>query len=116
MKAITLRNLSPEVAKIIQKRAKEQRTCVNKAIIGLLEESVGKKPGKKEKVRYHDLDHLAGGPGQRKRPKSLKNSSPSNEPLIQIFGVVSSRGVNRQREEEPAAFVRDAFDPDAASV
>ncbi len=60
MKAITLRNLPPEVAKAIQKRAKEQRTSVNKAVIGLLEESVGARPTATKQVRYHDLDHLAG--------------------------------------------------------
>ncbi len=60
MKAITLRNLPPEVTKAIQQRAKRDRTSVNKAVIGLLEESLGKKTRKKEKVRYHDLDHLAG--------------------------------------------------------
>lgn len=60
MKAISLLNLPPEVTKAIQRRAKQHKTSVDKAVIGLLEESVGKKPGKKEKVRYHDLDHLAG--------------------------------------------------------
>jgi hypothetical protein len=60
MKAITLRNLPPDVTRAIQQRAKQNKTSVNKAVIGLLEESLGKKPGKKEKVRYHDLDHLIG--------------------------------------------------------
>lgn len=60
MKAITLRNLPPEVAKTIQQRAKQKKTSVNKAVIELLEESIGKKPGEKEKVRYHDLDHVIG--------------------------------------------------------
>lgn len=60
MKAITLRNLPPEVAKTVQQRAKQKRTSVNKAVIELLEESIGGKAKKKEKVRYHDLDHLAG--------------------------------------------------------
>lgn len=60
MKAITLRNLPPEVAKTIHQRAKQKKTSVNKAVISLLEESLGKKTQKKEKVRYHDLDHLAG--------------------------------------------------------
>ena len=60
MKAITLRNLPPEVAKTIQQRAKQKKTSANKAVISLLEESLGKKPQKKETVRYHDLDHLAG--------------------------------------------------------
>ena len=60
MKAITLRNLPPEVSKAIQQRAKRNKTSVNRAVIGLLEESLGKKQQKKDKVRYHDLDHLAG--------------------------------------------------------
>ncbi len=47
MKAITLRNLPPTVARIVQQRAKQKKTSVNKAVIELLEESVGGK-GKKE--------------------------------------------------------------------
>ena len=60
MKAITLRNLPPEVARTIQQRAKQKKTSVDKAVIELLEESVGGKEKKKAPVRYHDLDHLAG--------------------------------------------------------
>ena len=61
MKAITLRNLPPEVAKRVQQRAKQKKTSVNKAVIELLEESVGGKVKKKdERTRYHDLDHLIG--------------------------------------------------------
>lgn len=60
MKAITLRNLPPDVARAVQQRAKQKKTSVNKAVIELLEESVGGKGKKKSPVRYHDLDHLAG--------------------------------------------------------
>ena len=60
MKAITLRNLPPEVARKVQRRAKQKNTSVNKAVIELLEESAGGKGKKKPPVRYHDLDHLAG--------------------------------------------------------
>ncbi|MDE3019024.1 MAG: hypothetical protein KGO52_05490 [Nitrospirota bacterium] len=60
MKAITLRNLPPEVAKTVQQRAKQKKTSVNKAVIELLEESAGGTAKKKVKVRYHDLDHLVG--------------------------------------------------------
>lgn len=60
MKAITLRNLPPEVAKTVQQRAKQKRTSVNKAVIELLEELAGGNAKKKETVRYHDLDHLIG--------------------------------------------------------
>lgn len=39
MKAITLRNLPDEVARMVQRRAKQKNTSVNKAVIDLLEES-----------------------------------------------------------------------------
>jgi len=60
MKAKTLRNLPPEVARTVQKRAKQKKTSVNMAVIELLEESAGAKAMKKAPVRYHDLSHLAG--------------------------------------------------------
>lgn len=60
MKAITLRNLPPEVARTVQQRAKKNKTSVNKAVIELLEESAGSKGKKKSPVHYHDLDHLVG--------------------------------------------------------
>lgn len=41
MKAITLRNLPPEVARTVQQRAKQKKNSVNKAVIELLEESTG---------------------------------------------------------------------------
>ena len=60
MKAITLRNLPPAVARTVQQRAKQKKTRVNKAVIELLEESAGGKAKKKAAIRYHDLDHLVG--------------------------------------------------------
>jgi hypothetical protein len=60
MKAITLRNLPPEIARAVQRRAKEKRTSINKAVIDLLEESAGTRAHTPAPVRYHDLDHLAG--------------------------------------------------------
>jgi hypothetical protein len=60
MKAITLRNLPPDVARTVQQRAKQNKTSVNKAVIELLEESAGSKAKKKAPIHYHDLDHLAG--------------------------------------------------------
>jgi hypothetical protein len=60
MKAVTLRNLSPELARLIRKRANEKRTSLNKAVISLLEESVGIRGKKKDKPLHHDLDGLAG--------------------------------------------------------
>ncbi len=60
MKAITLRNLPPKVARSVQQRAKQKKTSVNKAVIELLEESTGGTATKKVPVRYHDLDHFVG--------------------------------------------------------
>ncbi len=61
MKAITLRNLPPELEKIVRKQADRQRTSINKAVISLLERKAEgykkKKPGIKE---HDDLDSLAG--------------------------------------------------------
>jgi hypothetical protein len=61
MKAITLRNLPPEIEKIVRKEADRQRTSINKAVISLLERKSEahkkRKPGIKE---YGDLDSLAG--------------------------------------------------------
>jgi hypothetical protein len=61
MKAITLRNLPPEIEKIVRKEADRQRTSINKAVISLLERKSEahkkRKPGIKE---YDGLDSLAG--------------------------------------------------------
>jgi len=61
MKAITLRNLPPELAKTIRQKAEEQGTSMNRAVIHLLQEGTGIR-GKKngEKSLHHDLDSLAG--------------------------------------------------------
>ena len=57
MKPITLRNLPPEVARFVRKKAQADKTSLNKTVIGLLAESAGArtKPGKKR-----DLSWLAG--------------------------------------------------------
>ena len=44
----------------IRRRAKEQGSSLNKAVIGLLKKSLGKGRRKPERVVYHDLDALAG--------------------------------------------------------
>lgn len=60
MKAVTLRNLPPELARTIRERARQKQTSANKAVIGLLEEALGGRGKKKEPSPYHDLDNLAG--------------------------------------------------------
>jgi hypothetical protein len=41
MKAVTLRNLPPEIVRIIRRKASENRASINRTVIGLLEEEVG---------------------------------------------------------------------------
>ncbi len=61
MKQITLRGIPDEVKKTARKEADRKGVSLNKAIIALLERSVGTKvTEKKKRVLYHDLDHLAG--------------------------------------------------------
>ena len=61
MKQFTLRSIPDEVEKTVRKEAERKGVSLNKAIIALLERSVGTKvPQKKKRVSYHDLDHLAG--------------------------------------------------------
>jgi hypothetical protein len=58
MKAITLRNIPPEVAHALRRKADEEGTSISKAIIRLLQQCVGA-GGRKQRV-HHDLDFLAG--------------------------------------------------------
>jgi hypothetical protein len=59
MNAITLRKLPPKVAEAVRKRAAERRTSLNRAVIGLLEESPTVAPSA-EPAEHHDLDVLCG--------------------------------------------------------
>ena len=59
MSAITLRNLPPAVARAIREKAKKEKTSLNRAVIGLLEEATGLTSRRKEMV-HHDLDRFAG--------------------------------------------------------
>jgi len=59
VKAITLRNIPPDLDKAIRKRARGKRVSVNKAVLGLLEEHL--RPAEKRRPDlHHDLDHLSG--------------------------------------------------------
>jgi len=59
MKAITLRNIPPDVARTIRKRAAEEKTSLNKVVISLLQENISG-PGKVGKVKHTDLDRFFG--------------------------------------------------------
>jgi hypothetical protein len=65
MDAITLRKLPPRVAEAVRKRAAEQKTSLNRAVIGLLEESASIAAGSASaagatKEERHELDALCG--------------------------------------------------------
>jgi len=61
MKAVTLRNLPPNVAEAIRKEANRKGMSLNKAVISLLANRVSVREKKKSRqTRYHDLDDLAG--------------------------------------------------------
>ncbi len=59
MKAITLRNIPPEVQKGIRERARRKRISANRAVIELLQERLAV-PRREKDGLYHDLDHLFG--------------------------------------------------------
>jgi hypothetical protein len=59
MNPITVRNLPPEVARVIREKAKRERISLNRAVISLLEQATGLTKPKKEVV-HHDLDRFAG--------------------------------------------------------
>jgi hypothetical protein len=61
MKAITLRNLPPDLAKAVRREAERKRTSINKAVISLLESKADiQKKKKGRKPQHQELDALAG--------------------------------------------------------
>lgn len=60
MKTITLRNLSPELARLVRRRAQERGTSLARAVVGLLEERLGIRGGGAAPAVHDDLDALAG--------------------------------------------------------
>jgi len=59
MGVVTLRNLSPEVVKVIRRMAAERKTSLNKVVAGILEDGLGL-AGNRRGIVHRDLDHLAG--------------------------------------------------------
>jgi hypothetical protein len=59
MKAITLRNIPPDVARAVQRRASQEGQSLNKAVLELVAEGAGLKK-RARKVRNTDLDSLFG--------------------------------------------------------
>ena len=79
MNPVTLRNLPPELAKIIRKKAHENQISMNKAVIQLLEESAGN-ARRRRKILHHDLDALAGS--------WTKNESKTFEEALAVQRVI----------------------------
>jgi len=59
MKAITIRNIPPKIARAIRQKAERERISLNKAVISLLEDRVAPN-SRRATVRHHDLDFLLG--------------------------------------------------------
>lgn len=57
---LTIRNLPPDVAKVIRQRATKNKTSLNRAVLGILEELVPARAEGGKRHIYHDLDSLAG--------------------------------------------------------
>jgi hypothetical protein len=60
VKVVTLRNLPPELARAIHRRARERGVSLSKTVVGLLEESMGLRGRRHANRLHHDLDALAG--------------------------------------------------------
>ncbi len=60
MKAITLRNIPPEVARRIEARSQETGLSLNKTVIQLLGETLGVPGPATGSRKYRDLEGLAG--------------------------------------------------------
>ena len=60
VKALTVRNLPPEVEKAILDKAKKERRSLNQTVVSLLEEATGARPRGRKPTVHHDLDHLFG--------------------------------------------------------
>ncbi len=60
MKAITLRNIPPELGKRLEQEASGHQTSLNKTVLHLLMQATGLVRSDRGPARFHDLDHLAG--------------------------------------------------------
>ena len=81
LKAITLRNVPPEIAEAISARAREKGTSINKTVVGMLEELLGSH-GEKKRHR----DHEQGG-----CYATIDSESRAHGPFPTWFGVDRKR-------------------------
>ena len=60
MKAITLRNIPPQLGEKLEEEATTTGASLNKTVIRLLLKATGLAGRERGTPRFHDLDHLAG--------------------------------------------------------
>jgi len=60
MNPITIRNLPPDVARVIRQKSKNEGTSLNRTVINLIREKVTPVNKPPKRTRYRDLDGLAG--------------------------------------------------------
>jgi len=60
MKVISLRNIPPKIARLIELRSQETGLSLNKTVIQLLEETLGVSGPAAHPREYRDLDDLVG--------------------------------------------------------
>ena len=80
MKAITLRNIPSELAKILEREAAKTGRSLNKTVLTLLEKATGARGSGQLPVRFHDLDDLTGS----WTPKQAREFEGHLEELRQI--------------------------------
>jgi|GEM_PF-1968904 len=86
MKAITLRNLPPDLTKAVRREAERKRTSINKAVISLLESKADIQKKTKVENRITKSWTLWPGHGVKKRRRSSTRRWPLKGPLIPICG------------------------------
>lgn len=60
MRAITLRNIPPETAQEVERKARDWGLSLNKTVLRILEGALGVGKRDPEEPRHHDLDELYG--------------------------------------------------------
>lgn len=100
MNSILLRNIPNEIMTMFRKRAAEQKTSLNKAVVSLLQEAFGAQAPKKK--IHHDLDDWFAKASWT--PEAQKEAEEFNRQLLED----RRRGAEAAREKEKR--LREYFD------
>jgi hypothetical protein len=74
-----LRDIPAEIMTLLKKEAKGLRISVNSLVLQMIERGLG---FKREKLIYHDLDHLAGSWTAEDEKEFKKNIQPFEQNII----------------------------------